>query len=140
MASAEVSDIKLSDPLEIQQNVTLDYHVKIPGYATRTGKRLFLTPEYFQFNHPARFTSSSRQYNIYFPFPWSEIDDVDIELPKGYQLDYADAPAGLNFGSLGYQPTMFTSPSRRPTTSAITGSLFSGRETRFCLRPRPTRR
>jgi len=42
------------------------------------------------------FSSASRKYDIYFHFPWSEEDTVDIELPKGFQLDNADAPDTLS--------------------------------------------
>jgi len=34
---------------------------------------------------------------IYFHYPWSEDDDIEITLPDGFSLDNADAPAP--FGS-----------------------------------------
>lgn len=101
LGNVEISDIKTSDPSDLAQDVTLDYRIRVPNYATRTGKRLFVTPEYFQFNHPARFTDSSRTHGICFRFPWADIDDVDIQLPQGYALDHADAPGGLNFNPIG---------------------------------------
>ena len=41
------------------------------------------------------FSSSSRKYDIYFNYPWSENDTVEIELPQGFSLDNADAPTDL---------------------------------------------
>ncbi|HEY0728352.1 MAG TPA: hypothetical protein VGD38_09805, partial [Pyrinomonadaceae bacterium] len=44
---------------------------------------------------------------IYFPFPWSEDDHVQIELPPGYALDNADAPAPFGSGKISeYKPAL----------------------------------
>ena len=59
-------------------------------------------------NHPARFTDSSRKYGIYFPFPWADVDDIDIQLPEGYVFDHADAPAGLKFNPVGSYEVRFS--------------------------------
>jgi hypothetical protein len=32
---------------------------------------------------------------VYFNYPWSENDDIEIQLPKGFALDNADSPAAL---------------------------------------------
>ena len=41
------------------------------------------------------FSTATRKYDVYFNYPWSETDDVEIELPKGFALDNADVPAPL---------------------------------------------
>lgn len=72
------------------------YHIVIPHYAQRTGKRLFVQPDYFAAGYGSVFTNSVRYNHIYFEFPWSEADTVELKLPAGFELDHADAPAGIN--------------------------------------------
>ena len=101
MPGAEVSRIKLSDPDNFAQPVTLQCHLRVGNYATRTGKRLFLDPALFEFNRPARYPESVRKYDVCWRYPWSEVDDVSIQLPTGFTLDHADAPGGLSFDPVG---------------------------------------
>jgi len=99
LPGAEVTAVQLSDPADISKPVSLNYHLKIENYATRTGKRLFFAPAVFEMNEPARYVSSTRKYDVLMKYPWSEVEDVSIELPAGYGLDQSDAP-----GSLGFEP------------------------------------
>ena len=76
--------------------VGIVYHIVIPHYAQRTGKRLFVQPDYFAAGFGNVFTGSTRHNHIYFEFPWSEVDTVELKLPPGFELDHADAPAGIH--------------------------------------------
>lgn len=67
--------------------------MKVQGYAQHTGKRLFVTPAIFEAGFSSRFTRENRQHPIYFDYPWSETDIVNIQLPDGYHLDHGDAVA-----------------------------------------------
>jgi hypothetical protein len=75
--------------------------VKVPGYAQRTGKRLFVPLAYFQAGLVAKFPASERKYDVRFPYPWAEEDGVTIKTPQGFALENADAPASFKFGELG---------------------------------------
>jgi hypothetical protein len=81
--------------------VGIRYHVKVQGYAQRTGKRLFLSPAFFEAAMAARFSAETRQLPIYFAYPWSESDVVSIQMPEGFTLDHADAPAPIPFAPIG---------------------------------------
>ncbi len=76
------------------------FHIRVPGYAQRTGKRLFLQPAFFERGRGALFTSADRKNMVYFNYPWSEQDDVEFELPTGFALDNADAPAPFAAGAI----------------------------------------
>jgi hypothetical protein len=76
------------------------YHVRVPGYAQRTGKRLFFQPGYFHKGIEALFSAGTRRYPIYFHFPWSEDDKITVTLPRGYVLDNADRPAPITAGEI----------------------------------------
>src|SRR5262249_17520871 len=73
----------------------------------KTGKRLFLQPAVFEHGVAPLFSSSARQHNVYFHYPWREEDELSITLPDGYALDNADAPAPFSAGEVGdYKPTI----------------------------------
>jgi len=93
MSTAELADIKIDNVTDQFKHFTYHYHVRVPGYAQRTGKRLFLQPAFFEHGIEPLFSSSSRKFDVYFHYPWSEHDEVWIDLPAGFTLDSADAPA-----------------------------------------------
>jgi hypothetical protein len=96
ISAAEVSEPKIENVMDPNKPVVESYKVRIPGYAQKTGKRLFFQPGFFEYGLGALFSSSSRKYDIRFRYPWSENDTIDIELPKGYSLDSADTPGLLS--------------------------------------------
>jgi len=100
MSTAELSNIRIENVTDQEKPFTFDYNIKVPGYAQRTGKRLFVQPEFFQYGVAAMFPTSERKYPVYFSFPWSEDDTVLIEVPNGYELDHADAPGPLSAGAV----------------------------------------
>jgi hypothetical protein len=71
------------------------FQVKVPGYAVKTGRRLFFQPNVFEHGSQPRFTANTRKYDVYFPFPFSEDDTVSITLPKGFSLESPDMPAKI---------------------------------------------
>ncbi|MBS1812980.1 MAG: DUF3857 and transglutaminase domain-containing protein [Acidobacteria bacterium] len=102
--NAEVSQVKIENLTDITKPLVYSYHVKVPNYAQRTSKRLIFTPAYFQGGNTTLFSASTRQHPILFSFPWSEKDEVTIELPMGFGLDNATGIVPLDAnGILGYQ-------------------------------------
>ena len=95
MSSAELSNIVIENASDPVKPFVYKYHVKVPGYAQRTGKRLFFQPGFFHKGIDALFSAGTRRYPIYFHYPWSEQDQITITLPKGYTLDNADRPSPI---------------------------------------------
>jgi hypothetical protein len=89
LPAAELSEIALEGLDAPEETVTVRYRVRVPGFAARTGKRLLVSPAYFQRGVPALFTAAERRHEIYFHFPWSEDDEVSIEVPFGFVLEDA---------------------------------------------------
>lgn len=100
-AQFEMTGTKFTGTDDASKAIGVRYHIKIDGYAQRTGKRLFLSPAFFQAAMAARFSAATRQLPIYFAYPWSEMDTVNIQLPEGFALDHADAPAPVPFPPIG---------------------------------------
>lgn len=92
MSTAEITDIKVENVTDPVKPFTYSYHVRVPGYAQRTGKRLFFQPGYFSHGAGSLFTSASRKHDVYFNYPWAEHELITIDLPEGFALDNADTP------------------------------------------------
>jgi hypothetical protein len=110
MSAAEITNIKIENVTDHVKPLVYSYHVRFPGYAQRTGKRLFLQPAFFEHGLGPLFATTDRKYPIYFHYPWSEDDSVQIEMPKGYALDNADAPAPFSGSGIAeYKPSLAVS-------------------------------
>jgi hypothetical protein len=100
LSLAELSSVEFQNVTDTAAPLTIRYHVRVPGYAQRTGKRLFVQPSFFEYGHLPRFTASERRYDIYFKYPWSEVDTLDIELPDGYEIERAEGPNPVKAGNV----------------------------------------
>ena len=110
-ADFEVKDIKVTVSPDASRPVGVSYHLTVKGYCQRTGKRLFLRPSFFTAGQTAYFTDPNRTNIIYFNYPWSELDSVDIHLPAGFQLDHADAPPNFDVPPIKWVAKVSLSPS-----------------------------
>ena len=106
MSSAELTNIVIENATDPVKPFIYRYHVRVPGYAQQTGKRLFFQPGFFLHGVSPMFSASERRYPIYFRYPWSEEDQVTITLPKGYALDNADRPAPIDAGISKHEVSM----------------------------------
>lgn len=95
ISTAEISDIQVENVQDAEKPFVYQYKVRVPNYAQKTGKRLFVQPGFFEYGESPLFSTASRKYAIYFHYPWAEDDNVEIQLPKGFTLDNADAPGLL---------------------------------------------
>ncbi|HKG14692.1 MAG TPA: DUF3857 domain-containing protein [Pyrinomonadaceae bacterium] len=103
--SAELSDVKVENVTDPEKPFVYAFHVRVPSYAQRTGKRLFLQPAFFQRGLAAMFPTATRRNSVYFQYPWSEEDRVEVTLPEGYAPDSPEAPAPLSADDLSrYTP------------------------------------
>lgn len=117
MSTADISDIKIENITDPIKPFVYAYHIRVPGYAQRTGKRLFLQPAFFQHGLGPMFSASQRQYPIYFHYPWSEKDELEIELPAGFALDNADKPAPFAAANISrYAVNISVAPDGRKLT------------------------
>jgi hypothetical protein len=96
IGTAEVSEVAIENITDISKPLVYQYKIRVPNYAQKTGKRLFLQPGFFEYGENPLFSSATRKYDIYFQYPWSEVDDVEIALPAGYALDNLEKPAEIS--------------------------------------------
>ena|SRR5579875_559363 len=127
-AEFELTDAKFHNSPDLSKGVSVMYHVKIEGYAQRTGKRLFVTPAFFEAGIGSRFTQESRHQAVYFEYPWSETDIISLQLPDGYHLDHADAPAGFGFSPTGSYKVTIGIASKNNTISYERDLVFGSEQ------------
>src|SRR5687768_5192264 len=91
-STAEVSDVTIENLTDSSKPLVQRYKIRVPNYAQKTGKRLFIQPGFFEYGAEPLFSSGTRKYDIFFQYPWSEADKIAIQLPPNFTLDNADAP------------------------------------------------
>ncbi len=102
LSTAELSEIRIENVTDPDKPFVYAYRVRVPGYAQRTGRRLFLQSAFFQRGIGPLFPTSERKYDIYFHYPWMKEDVVTIELPAGFTLDNAESPGSFSMGEVGH--------------------------------------
>jgi hypothetical protein len=100
MAAAQVSAVRIENADSPAEPFIESYHIRVPGYAQRDGKRLLLQPALFQNGAEARFPASRRGHPVYFHYPWLEQDTITIRLPEGFTPEGEASPTPL-VGKLG---------------------------------------
>jgi len=100
MSAAEVSDVRVENVSDPVKPFAYVYKVRVPNYAQRTGKRLFIQPAFFQRGVAPLFSAAERRHSIYFYYPWSEDDTVEIDLPEGFALENAETPPPFQSGEV----------------------------------------
>ena len=101
MSTAEVSNVRIENVNDLIKPFVCSFHVRVQGYAQRTGKRLLFQPAFFQYGKSPRFSATERKYEIYFRYPWKEQDEVEIELPVGFVLDRAESIGAFPLANVG---------------------------------------
>jgi hypothetical protein len=92
LPGAEISAVVIDHVTDPAKPYTCRFHIRVPGFAQRTGSRLFVVPAVFQKGIPAEFTAEKRQSPLFFQFAWRELDEIDIALPPGFVIDGAIQP------------------------------------------------
>ena len=92
MSSAEITNLLVENFEDASKPLIYSYKVRIPNYAQKTGKRLFLQPGFFEYGSTPVFSSADRTQTIFFPYPWSEQDEILIEIPENFEFESAGSP------------------------------------------------
>lgn len=96
LSGSEVSNVRIEHAADAEGPYTVSYHVRVPNYAQRLGKRLIVEPAYFHRGTTPEFSSSRRTYPVYFAFPWTEQDSIAIHLPEGFEAESVRSPEPLS--------------------------------------------
>lgn len=95
LPTAEPTELTWSNIHDNTLPFVLRYKIRVPSYAETTGTRLLFPVNYFTANTPPRFSAETRNFPIFLGTAEKVSDDVEVELPEGYQLDNATTPASI---------------------------------------------
>jgi hypothetical protein len=95
ISTADISEVSIENLMDAEKPLVFQYKIRVPNYAQKTGKRMFFQPGFFEYGTNPVFSTATRKYSIYFHYPWSEQDNIQIEYPKTFNLDSADSPGEL---------------------------------------------
>jgi hypothetical protein len=96
ISTAEISDISIENLTDAEKPLVFQYKIRVPNYAQKTGKRMFFQPGFFAYGTNPLFSTATRKYDVYFHYPWSEQDSIEIEYPKTFDLDNAESPGAIS--------------------------------------------
>lgn len=117
LPTAELSNVKFENVSDPVNPLVSSYHVRVPDYAQRTGKRLLLQPAFFEFGSKQLFPNKERRHPVYFHYPWSEEDSVTIQLPDGFEPENFEAPAPIKADVISeYKPVVAYNAQSRTLT------------------------
>jgi Domain of Unknown Function with PDB structure (DUF3857) len=77
--------------------------VKSMGYGTTAGRRILLPVEFFQATQARAFEREKRTNDVYFHFPYEELDDVKLHVPPGYKIETFPPAQNVDLGAVKYQ-------------------------------------
>jgi hypothetical protein len=75
------------------------FDVEVPNYATLAGKRLLIPAFLFQSKENQAFAHAQRKYPLYFPYPFTENDIVNLQVPSGFTLESIPAAQDAKLGN-----------------------------------------
>jgi hypothetical protein len=71
--------------------LTAHFTIEVPNYATVAGKRILMPTCLFLAKRYPGFTSATRKYPVYFPYPFEEVDQTTFRVPAGYGVESVPA-------------------------------------------------
>ncbi|MFP4540842.1 MAG: hypothetical protein ACLFR7_04370, partial [Opitutales bacterium] len=94
LPNAEVDALRLDWGDAVGAPLVMRFVLTAPGFASRTGQRLFLEPHVFGRDDAPFFAPTKRRHDISFAYRWTAIDDLRLHLPAGFTVEEVPAPAG----------------------------------------------
>ena len=85
------------------QPLIATFDVAVPSYASAAGKRLLVPAYLFQSKQFDAFKHAERQFPVYFPYAFGEMDRVSIAVPAGYTLESAPQQQMATLSYAAYQ-------------------------------------
>jgi hypothetical protein len=130
----DMTNIRIDNATDPDKPIAYSFHAVVRGYAQRAGRRVLLKPAFFQRGAAEKFATGERTQSVYFHFPWSEEDNIEIELPPGYQLDNAQGPQPVAGGAIArYEPVASITADGR--TLIYKRSIYFGKDSKALLFP-----
>jgi hypothetical protein len=86
LSTYDITDFKYEEKKESLPAIDEKLDVTVSGYATVSGKRLFIYPNLLNRSN-TRISEEERLYDFVFDYEYRDVDTVELDIPKGYQLE-----------------------------------------------------
>ncbi|MCR4395803.1 MAG: hypothetical protein NUW07_03600 [Candidatus Saccharicenans sp.] len=86
-AGSKVTLKNLAGLKERSDELTAEFEATVAGVVHETGNKLLLPVDTLTNSSRYPFRSTFRKYPICFNYPYSEIDEIRIEMPEGYEVE-----------------------------------------------------
>ena len=83
-------------------NLVAEYSLKVPGWITGAGKRAFMPVGLFSSTEKQVFDHATRNYAVYFQYPYEKDDLISVELPLGWKIGSLPAPQNQDAKAAAY--------------------------------------
>ena len=97
------------------------FKVTIPMLSS-AGKRVFMPAHFLAYNEPERLPHATREFPVYFDFPYAALDEVQVELPEHLQIESLPAPTTIRMEYAAY----VTGYQQKNRTLVMTRQLVMG--------------
>lgn len=87
LSTYNVNQFKYTETASPLPKMKEELDVTAPGYAIISGKRLFIVPNILNRNGRLLEEESDRKVDFVFHSAYSDIDDIEIEIPEGYLIE-----------------------------------------------------
>jgi hypothetical protein len=123
--SFELADITNWDQPE--QPLHAEGTVSIPVFSTTTGRRVLAPTDIFFTWQVREFQSQKRVNNVYFHYPYEEIDDLKFHAPAGYTIQAMPKAQKIDAGAAAYELSAAQQTDALDVTRhlVVNGVLFS---------------
>jgi hypothetical protein len=87
LSTYNVNDFKYTEDKSILPELNEQLDITVSGYATVSGKRLFINPDILNRATRKLDVDEQRTVDLVFNQEWRDEDNYEIEIPDGYQLE-----------------------------------------------------
>jgi hypothetical protein len=123
-SAIDESSIKVTGADAWEGPVKISYNFIAPLFAPPTEKRFLLRPALLAHKDESLLTSPRRTNSVYFPYPWSEEDRIEIQLPDGFTPEQLPDDVNVNIGVGSYQSSYKQEKDRVVFTRNLTVNGF----------------
>ncbi|MDQ3682676.1 MAG: hypothetical protein M3352_06345, partial [Bacteroidota bacterium] len=104
-ATYNIIDFKYVEQKQALPQIEETLEIYVSNYATFTGKRFFVTPNFLNRSVAKLNQDESRKYNLSFNYAYKDVDSVEIEIPTGYEAESIPQAVSLKtkFGTYNSQ-------------------------------------
>lgn len=88
-AMPATGEVKLTNQPEWKNSalpLVAEYDLKVPGWASPAGHRVLVPVGLFSAHERHAFDHAERVHPIYIEYPYSDVDDINIQIPAGWQV------------------------------------------------------